>query len=937
MRLRAAFVALAVIAAVAAGIPHASAQTRGPVIGVRAGVGIVDATWHVGASAGQYASGRYGIDDCVDFNFVETCRPRVDELATADFDPELQQTKRVPSYGVQSRLSARAIVVEGRDGTRVALVKIDNYLAQDVLARRVGQLLDEGDSGVRYDHILMHATHNHSSPYYTTPAVGPWVFQDVMDLRMLEYQARAIATAIEEAAGRLVPVRMGATTVPLTGVFRNAPGPTVANDGSPTGYPDDEDDTGLVVMRFDDISDPRHPRPLATWMNYGVHPESLDGYNLISADYLGPLERMVGRATGAPLVFSQGDVGSAETADFLDQRLPNGTVRAFAHRGYAQNERMARVMADAVIAGWNDVGAGRGAVPYATDFPVRMISRWTPGPVSHPYPSVSNCRTEPNFSGQMGLPVLGLPDCERVDTVPAGAEPLFSTLKMLGAPVPENYDAPSFMAVEENLRIHLQTVRLGEVLLASCSCEPQVDLVKNLESRTDNVAGNIYDGYAWEQHCARAGADWRCADPRKHNLADRSLVVSDAAYRKMVAEVHNDAAGWDSVANAATADAEPADPSQIKGNFTKEELPASRGYKLAVGIGHAGDYNGYTVSYRMYMSYDHYRKALTSYGPHTADYMVTRLVRMAGQMKGGPAPAAEPLDAVAQADEVRQELTARGLGAAAAAAYAAWPHTLPDDPTTARVVAQPRDITRFAAAEFSWVGGNNYVDNPAVRVERFVDGEWRRYADQTGEVQVRVDFPKGVTSAVTAHTQPMPYRWTANFEAADFFPREIDPRGPNIPDGRYRFVADGLQQRGGKPAGYRLVSKAFEVRPWTGIRVDAIAVMADGRVAARIAPITYPRTYRSSFRVIGDDRGHPVCETCSFRPWAESAAVKTVAVHIRRANGKVETAAATAGSDGIWRTTTRLRKGDRAVIEAGGVVDNYGERNGQPSAVVGPK
>ena len=47
---------------------------------------------------------------------------------------------------------------------------------------------------------------------------------------------------------------------------------------------------------------------------------------------------------------------------------------------------------------------------------------------------------------------------------------------------------------------------------------------------------------------------------------------------------------------------------------------ANCGYALPVGLGHTGDYNGYTVSYREYMARDSYRKALTSYGAHTADY-----------------------------------------------------------------------------------------------------------------------------------------------------------------------------------------------------------------------------------------------------------------------------------------------------------------------------
>src|SRR3546814_11110776 len=104
----------------------------------------------------------------------------------------------------------------------------------------------------------------------------------------------------------------------------------------------------------------------------------------------------------------------------------------------------------------------------------------------------------------------------------------------------------------------------------------------------------------------------------------------------MRAQVHNDARGWDAPAYALTAESEPPSLADIKGNFTHEEIQdlGVPGYKLAVGVGHAGDYNGYTVSYREYMSRDSYRKALTSYGPHTADYMVTRLVRMAAAMKG---------------------------------------------------------------------------------------------------------------------------------------------------------------------------------------------------------------------------------------------------------------------------------------------------------------
>src|SRR5205807_9997393 len=104
---------LALLAAVAAVPPALAAlpgakPTTGP--GAMAGVGVADATWNVGSNAGQYASDR-------DLS---------GELQGGPFDPNLYSVKDQPSYGVQSRLSMRALVVQGADGTKVALVKADD-------------------------------------------------------------------------------------------------------------------------------------------------------------------------------------------------------------------------------------------------------------------------------------------------------------------------------------------------------------------------------------------------------------------------------------------------------------------------------------------------------------------------------------------------------------------------------------------------------------------------------------------------------------------------------------------------------------------------------------------------------------------------------------------------------------------------------------------
>ncbi|MGH9273098.1 MAG: hypothetical protein ACRDZU_00500, partial [Acidimicrobiales bacterium] len=875
-----------------------------PAPGLRVGVAVVDASWRVGAGSGQYAEKEPGALGLV---------------TDGPVDPFHHSTVQRPSYGVQSRLDYRALVVEGADGQRVALVKSDSYLAQDLLTRRAAQLLAAGDSGIGYEQLVLMASHNHSSPYRTTPTVGLWVFQDVMDLRAFEYHARQMAAAVDQAAANLRPARMGATVVQHRIYKGNIARPSLADDGTPSGYPDDHADFGLSIVRFDDVSGPT-PQPLAVFVNHGQHPESNDAYDLISEDYLAPLQRMVGRDLGATLVFSQGDVGSSEGPYLREdpEVLPDGVVRAWAHVGHAQTERGARYLADSVIEGWEAIGRGDGLVPFSRDVPVRALTAMVPGPLSHPYPSISNCRTESTIEGDPGVPVLGQPDCERLgETVPS---PLtWDDLKDLGLPVPEHYDAPSVGVVEENARLKLQVVRLGEVVLASCACEPQMDLVRNLESRIDDVAGNIDNGFDWSSRCAATSAEtWTCA------FADGSLQVPADRIERMRAQVNNDAADWDDPANLVSANAEPADPAAIKGNFTHTELPARLGYRLPIALGHASDYNGYTVSYREYLARDHYRKAMTSYGPHTADHMNTALMALAGSLKGGPPLAASILDPVAVADEARHAALAEAIGRASSAALDTWNAALPADVGPAVALAQPQDITRFAAATFSWRGGSTALDNPTVRVERKVGERWRTYADQSGEVPTMVALPVGATGTLDAWTGTHEWRWTAAFEAFDAFPTRAVNMG-QVPVGTYRFVVKGLTRTGGADRPYRLTSEPFRVSRWTGLTAGDGRAEPDGSITFT-ATARYPRSYASPFPYVHDDGSNVLCRTCSFRPWASGAEITSAVVTVTGPRGTRLVEAVRSGDR--WSAPTYLAKGETAVLAPGALVDAFGETNG---------
>ena len=167
--------------------------------------------------------------------------------------------------------------------------------------------------------------------------------------------------------------------------------------------------------------------------------------------------------------------------------------------------------------------------------------------------------------------------------------------------------------------------------------------------------------------------------------------------------------------------------------------------------------------------------------------------------------------------------------------------------------------------------------------------------------------------------------WTANFEAFDAFPRTVVDGG-QTPAGTYRFVIDGTTRHGGADAPYYLESGAFNVRPWAGITATDFAVNGDGDVTFKVNN-AYPRSYTSVFPYVKDDNDQRLCKTCAFRPWAAHGKVVSATVHIDRDAGGVDDIIATE-SNGVWTATTNLQPGDSARIDAGSIVDDFGEFNG---------
>src|SRR5437763_10929237 len=468
---------------------------------VKAGAAVLDGTYHVGNSAGQYASTRDG--------------------GYGDYDPHVEQVKNQASYGVQSRESVRALVVQGGDGKRAAPLSDDHYIPQDALWRRTAQLLDADTKGrINEANLTMSVTHNHSSPSYSSFDWGVWAFQDVFDFRFFDYYAHQNAEAVEKALADMHDVRVSATVSHFDAFQKNPMGPDWADDGSPAGFPRPYTDHDLSVVFFQNIDNPRHPKPLSTLVNIGQHPEDLEGYDLISGEYPSEMERFVDRTVGGVTIFTPNAIGTSEVEEDRSHPVHDGEM--FDHSQYNELEWGARQLGSSVIDDVRDILKQRPNpddqptpyggtsyhdrfVPWMSDFPVSMDDRWFPGPISHPYPGVSSCRTDPALQGAPRLPLVGLPDCQDMPwgdslepvTTLGGSTPGLSTgtFEALGIPIPENYSAPSQFGLEDTNGVHMQAFRLGGILFTVCSCEQWVEQSYNIKTRTDRVSGNEYVGY----------------------------------------------------------------------------------------------------------------------------------------------------------------------------------------------------------------------------------------------------------------------------------------------------------------------------------------------------------------------------------------------------------------------------------------------------------
>jgi hypothetical protein len=198
-----------------------------------------------------------------------------------------------PTTRKEGELTVRALVFE-EEGTRVAIVSADFLGFPSTLGNKVRAAV----KGIAPENILIGATHTHSAPdCYGFPDGKGGTGSDP---KYLELVCARMAEAINEANEKLQPARLKVAT-------GEAKGKIAYNYYAPQLY----DPRCNVIQALDDAG-----KPIATLVNYAIHPEVLgNGVGICSPDLVGPLYDKISASGGGTGIFMNSAQGGMVTAD----------------------------------------------------------------------------------------------------------------------------------------------------------------------------------------------------------------------------------------------------------------------------------------------------------------------------------------------------------------------------------------------------------------------------------------------------------------------------------------------------------------------------------------------------------------------------------------------------------------------------------------------
>lgn len=225
-----------------------------------------------------------------------------------------------PTTRKDGDLTVRALVVE-QGGTRVAIVSGDFLGFPGPLCGKVRAAV----TGIPPQNIIIGSTHTHSAPdCYGFPDGKGGTLSDPAYLALV---CARMAEAINEALQKLEPVSLKTAS-------GNAKGKIAYNYYAEQLY-----DPRCHVMQFT----AQTGTPLATLVNYAIHPEVLGSdQGILSPDLVGPLYDRIHSQGGGIGLFMNSAQGGMVTAD---NRISNGQES----RSWAECQRIGYLLADEAL------------------------------------------------------------------------------------------------------------------------------------------------------------------------------------------------------------------------------------------------------------------------------------------------------------------------------------------------------------------------------------------------------------------------------------------------------------------------------------------------------------------------------------------------------------------------------------------------------------
>ncbi len=234
--------------------------------------------------------------------------------------------KGQPSTGLHDPVGAHALVWQ--DGARlVALVSLDVLIIDEALSQAIQDRLIAGGRVEPSCSLLVAATHTHSGPGAYGRRFLEKISMGHYDPRVFDALVEAAAQAVERAAARTVPARIG--------LARSSLPQFIQNRMDPHGVTDPE----LAVLA---VYPAAGHDPLALLINFSAHPTTLGSWNRqLSSDYPGAACRALAqRFPQAVCLFLAGSVGDQapvksgeafERADRIGQGIAQETFAMLEH------------------------------------------------------------------------------------------------------------------------------------------------------------------------------------------------------------------------------------------------------------------------------------------------------------------------------------------------------------------------------------------------------------------------------------------------------------------------------------------------------------------------------------------------------------------------------------------------------------------------------